>query len=207
MTIHQAAWRFGPLALLLAGCALPASAQQAVTLDELSVEGEARPGTAQSPGAVPFGVAAPQGSAPSVIEHPVGQVVTAIGRDNTIANRPATSIGSVLANSPGVTVRQGNGGRDVIISIRGNNARSTGVIKNTVVLEDGFILTQADGASRFDLTDPRAYSRIDVFRGPQSPLFGNYATGGAIAFRTRTGREIDGYEIGTDAGSFGYLST
>ncbi|MDB5648134.1 TonB-dependent receptor, partial [Methylobacterium sp.] len=51
-----------------------------------------------------------------------------------------------------------------------------------------------------------AYSRIDVFRGPQSALFGNYATGGALAFRTRTGREIDGYEIGTDAGSFGYLS-
>ena len=64
-------------------------------------------------------------------------MVTGIGRGNTIADRPATSIGSVLANSPGVTVRQGNGGRDVIISIRGNNARSTGVIKNTVVLEDG----------------------------------------------------------------------
>ena len=206
MSIHQAAARFGTLALLVAGGTLPASAQQAVTLDELSVEGEAAPGAGRTAVAVPFGVAAPQGSAPSVIEHPVGQVVTGIGRENTIANRPATSIGSVLANSPGVTVRQGNGGRDVIISIRGNNARSSGVIKNTVVLEDGFILTQADGASRFDLTDPRAYSRIDVFRGPQSPLFGNYATGGAIAFRTRTGREIDGYEIGTDAGSFGYLS-
>lgn len=206
MSIHQAAARFGTLALLVAGGTLPASAQQAVTLDELSVEGEAAPGAGRTAVVVPFGVAAPQGSAPSVIEHPVGQVVTGIGRENTIANRPATSIGSVLANSPGVTVRQGNGGRDVIISIRGNNARSSGVIKNTVVLEDGFILTQADGASRFDLTDPRAYSRIDVFRGPQSPLFGNYATGGAIAFRTRTGREIDGYEIGTDAGSFGYLS-
>jgi iron complex outermembrane receptor protein len=206
MSIHQAAARFGTLALLVAGGTLPASAQQAVTLDELSVEGEAAPGAGRTAVAVPFGVAAPQGSAPSVIEHPVGQVVTGIGRENTIADRPATSIGSVLANSPGVTVRQGNGGRDVIISIRGNNARSSGVIKNTVVLEDGFILTQADGASRFDLTDPRAYSRIDVFRGPQSPLFGNYATGGAIAFRTRTGREIDGYEIGTDAGSFGYLS-
>ncbi|KNY21620.1 TonB-dependent receptor [Methylobacterium sp. ARG-1] len=206
MSIHQAAARFGRLALLVAGGTLPASAQQAVTLDELSVEGEAAPGAGWTAIAVPFGVGAPQGSAPSVIENPVGQVVTGIGRENTIANRPATSIGSVLANSPGVTVRQGNGGRDVIISIRGNNARSTGVIKNTVVLEDGFILTQADGASRFDLTDSRAYSRIDVFRGPQSPLFGNYATGGAIAFRTRTGREIDGYEIGTDAGSFGYIS-
>jgi len=206
MVIPQAASRFGALAVLLAGSAIPAFAQQAVTLDELSVEGEAGSGVGRTAVATPFGVAAPQGSAPSVIEHPVGEIVTAIGRENTIANRPATSIGSVLVNSPGVTVRQGNGGRDVVISIRGNNARSTGVIKNTVVLEDGFILTQPDGASRFDLTDPRAYSRIDVFRGPQSPLFGNYATGGAIAFRTRTGREIDGYEIGTDAGSFGYLS-
>ncbi|SDN14970.1 iron complex outermembrane recepter protein [Methylobacterium phyllostachyos] len=203
MSIDPTALRRGTLALLLAGSPVPALGETSVTLEELSVEGEAAPGGTTLSA---FGVAAPPGSASAVIEHPVGEVVTAIGRANTIADRPATSIGSVLVNSPGVSVRQGNGGRDVIISIRGNNARSTGVIKNTVVLEDGFILTQPDGASRFDLTDPHAYSRIDVFRGPQSPLFGNYATGGAIAFRTRTGREIDGYEIGVDAGSFGYLS-
>lgn len=179
-----------------------ARAQEAVTLEELSVTGE---GGAPAP--VPgFGVSGPPNGASLVIDRPVGQVVSQIDRTNVIANRPATSIGSVLVNSPGVTVRQGNGARDVIVSIRGNNARSTGVIKNMVVLEDGFSLTQPDGASRFDLTDPRAYSRIDVFRGPQSALFGNYATGGAIAFRTRTGREIDGYEVGVDAGSFGYLS-
>ena len=205
MSLDSAALRRGTLALLIAGSPIPAVAETSVTLEELSVEGEAQPADGRASPAT-FGVAAPPGSAPVVIEHPVGEVVTGIGRANTIADRPATSIGSVLVNSPGVTVRQGNGGRDVVISIRGNNARSTGVIKNTVVLEDGFVLTQPDGASRFDLTDPRAYSRIDVFRGPQSPLFGNYATGGAIAFRTRTGREIDGYEIGLDAGSFGYLS-
>ncbi|GEO99609.1 TonB-dependent receptor family protein [Methylobacterium haplocladii] len=193
-----------PLALSLAlpfvllAAAHPAAAEDAgeVTLEEVSVTGEGRG----------FGVSSPAGSASHVIENPVGQIVTAIGREGAIANRPATSIGSVLLDSPGVTVRQGNGGRDVVISIRGNNARSTGVTKNMVVLEDGFVLTQPDGASRFDLVDPRAYSRIDVFRGPQSALFGNYATGGALAFRTRTGREIGGYEIGTDAGSFGYLS-
>ncbi|GJE53885.1 MULTISPECIES: TonB-dependent receptor family protein [Methylobacterium] len=185
-----------PFACLAVG--QPAKAEEAgeVTLEEVSVTGEGRG----------FGVSSPAGSASPVIENPVGQIVTAVGRDGAIANRPATSIGSVLLDSPGVTVRQGNGGRDVTISIRGNNARSTGVTKNTVVLEDGFVLTQPDGASRFDLVDPRAYSRIDVFRGPQSALFGNYATGGALAFRTRTGREIDGYEIGTDAGSYGYLS-
>lgn len=197
--------RLAPLLLLLA--VSPAAAQGpdgGVTLAELSVTGEG--GGSPPPGAVPFGVAALPGSAPTVIETPVGQVVSTVGRAGTIADRPATNIGAVLVNSPGVTVRQGNGARDVVISIRGNNARSTGVSKNMVVLEDGFILTQPDGASRFDLVDPRAYSRIDVFRGPQSALFGNYATGGALAFRTRTGREIDGFEIGTDAGSFGYLS-
>ncbi|GJD63205.1 TonB-dependent receptor family protein [Methylobacterium frigidaeris] len=191
------------LALLLAlvpGAALAQGASETIALDEISVAGFG------APSGPAFGVAAPPGSSPSVIEHPVGEVVTAIGRQDVIANRPATSIGQVLVNSPGVTVRQGNGPRDVVVSIRGNNARSTGVIKNMVVLEDGFVVTQSDGASRFDITDPRAYSRIDVFRGPQSPLFGNYATGGAIAFRTRTGREIDGYEIGVDAGSFGYLN-
>jgi iron complex outermembrane receptor protein len=174
-----------------------------VRLEELTVTAEGRP----VPASVPFGVAAPPGSGPPVIEQPLGAAATRVGRAGTIDDRPATSIGSVLTDSPGVSARQGNGGRDVVISIRGNNARSTGVIRNMVVLEDGFVLTQPDGASRFDLVDPRAYSRIDVFRGPQSALFGNYATGGALAFRTRTGREIDGFEIGTDAGSFGYLST
>ncbi|WP_232630402.1 TonB-dependent receptor family protein [Methylobacterium sp. Leaf118] len=195
----------------LAALAAPA-ANEAVTLEELSVEGEGRGsrggGAASgrpSQGEQPFGVAAPPGAAVLAIEHPVGQIVTAVGRE-AIANRPATSIGSVLLDSPGVTVRQGNGARDVVISIRGNNARSTGVTRNMVVLEDGFPVTQADGASRFDVVDPRAYSRIDVFRGPQSALFGNYATGGALAFRTRTGREINGYEIGIDVGSNGYLS-
>ncbi|MFK5597772.1 TonB-dependent receptor family protein [Methylobacterium sp. HMF5984] len=173
-----------------------------VTLDTLSVVGEARPDEPRG-----FGVSAPPGSAPSPIENPVGQVVTSIGRAGAIDDRPPTGIGAVLANSPGVTVRQGLGGRDVVISIRGNNARSTGITRNMVVLEDGFLVTQADGASRFDLSDPRAYSRIDVFRGPQSALFGNYASGGALAFRTRTGREIDGAEVAVDAGSFGVLNT
>ncbi|WP_244476376.1 Plug domain-containing protein, partial [Methylobacterium sp. Leaf88] len=153
-----------PLAIAMAQAQ---TAGQAVTLEELSVEGQGG-GAGQGRGRTALSPAA--AAAPTPIDRPVGEVVTSLGRDGIIENRPATSIGSVLANSPGVTVRQGNGGRDVVISIRGNNARSTGVIKNTVVLEDGFILTQPDGASRFDLVDPRAYGRVDVFRGPQSAL-------------------------------------
>jgi len=162
--------RFACFVVLLAATDARAEDAAGIVLEELSVSAEGRP----APAAVHFGVSAPPGSSPSLIEQPLGATAARVGRTDTIENRPATSIGSVLLDSPGVTVRQGNGGRDVVISIRGNNARSTGVIRNMVVLEDGFLLTQPDGASRFDLVDPRAYSRIDVFRGPQSALFGNY---------------------------------
>lgn len=208
LAARRAAWLLAASPLALSGLAAAQTAGESVTLEELAVTGEGTPQgrAAAGSGAPGFGVSGPPGAAALGIERPIGQVVTAVGREGTIANRPATSIGTVLLDSPGVTLRQGNGGRDVVISIRGNNARATGVTRNMVVLEDGFPVTQPDGASRFDLVDPRAYSRIDVFRGPQSALFGNFATGGALAFRTRTGREIDGYEIGIDAGSFGYLS-
>ena len=42
--------------------------------------------------------------------------------------------------------------------------------------------------------------------GPPRRLFGDYATGGAINFRTRPGGEVNGFEYGVDVGSFGYLN-
>jgi iron complex outermembrane recepter protein len=137
---------------------------------------------------------------------PPGQTETTINRSQ-FENRPAFSIGDVLRDSPGVSIKQGNGPRDVGISIRGSNARNTFGIRNLVIFEDGFPVTQPDGLSRTDLIDPRAYSAIDVIRGPSSALYGNYATGGALNFRTRPGRTIDGVEYGVDGGSFGYLSS
>src|SRR5581483_5048399 len=96
--------------------------------------------------------------------------------------------------------------RDMGISIRGSNARNGFGVRNVQVFEDGFPVTQPDGLSRTDLTDPHAYGGIDVWRGPSSALFGNYATGGAINFRTRPGGEINGFEHGVDVGGFGYLN-
>ncbi len=200
------------LALLLAASPLAitaAAAQPSVTLGELSVVGEGGPGPAvasQAPAAGAPTIAGPAPAAPTPIAVPVGEVNSTVGRQNVIDDRPAVNIADVVRNSPGVTVRQGNGPRDVIISVRGNNARATGVSRNFVVLEDGFPVTQADGSSRFDITDPRAYSSLDVFRGPQSALFGNYASGGALAFTTRRGAAVNGVEYGVDAGSFGYLN-
>lgn len=136
---------------------------------------------------------------------PAGQTVTTIDR-NQFDNRPSFSVSDVLRDSPGISVKQGNGPRDIGISIRGSNARNGFGIRNLVIFEDGFPVTQPDGLSRSDLIDPRAYGAIDVIRGPSSALYGNYATGGALNFRTRPGGAIDGAEFGVDGGSFGYLN-
>ncbi|XSC46599.1 TonB-dependent receptor family protein [Bradyrhizobium sp. RDT10] len=136
---------------------------------------------------------------------PKGQTETTIDRSQ-FDNRPSFSVADVLRESPGISVKQGNGPRDIGISIRGSNARNGFGIRNLVIFDDGFPVTQPDGLSRSDLIDPKAYGAIDVIRGPSSALYGNYATGGALNFRTRPGGTIDGVEYGVEGGSFGYLN-
>ena len=147
----------------------------------------------------------PSAARASLNQAPAGQTATTVDRSQ-FDNRPSFSVGDVLRDSPGISVKQGNGPRDLGISIRGSNARNGFGIRNLVIFDDGFPVTQPDGLSRSDLIDPHAYGAIDVIRGPSSALYGNYATGGALNFRTRPGGTIDGVEYGVDGGSFGYLN-
>ena len=145
------------------------------------------------------------GRAPPLSEHPLGQTVVTVSRD-LFKDTPAFSVGDILKLAPGVSFLQGNGPRDVSVSIRGSNERQTFAIRNAQVFEDGFPVTQPDGTARSDLTDPHAYAGVDVVEGPSSALYGNYATGGALLFRTRPGGDINGVEAGADFGSFGYFN-
>ena len=142
---------------------------------------------------------------PGSLPKPPGQTITTVSGER-IKDEPAFTIQDLLQESPGVSFKQGNGPRDLGISIRGSNARNGFGIRNIVVLEDGFPVTQPDGLSRTDLMDPHAYGGVDVYRGPSSAMFGNYATGGAINFRLWRGGEINGARFGTEGGSFGYLN-
>ena len=66
-------------------------------------------------------------------------------RPQPVRNRPAFSVADVLRESPGISVKQGNGPRDIGISIRGSNARNGFGIRNLVIFDDGFPVTQPDG--------------------------------------------------------------
>ncbi len=147
----------------------------------------------------------PSAALANLNQSPTGQTATTIDRSQ-YDNGPAFSVADILRDSPGVSIKQGNGPRDLGISIRGSNARNGFGIRNLVIFDDGFPVTQPDGLSRTDLIDPHAYGAIDVIRGPSSALYGNYATGGALDFRTRPGGSINGVEYGTEGGSFGYLN-
>ena len=171
----------------------PSSAQRAAT--PAAASGAAAQGKRVAAGA----------AVASFYQAPAGQTATTVDRSQ-FDNRPSFSVADVLRDSPGISVKQGNGPRDLGISIRGSNARNGFGIRNLVIFEDGFPVTQPDGLSRSDLIDPRAYGAIDVIRGPSSALYGNYATGGALNFRSRPGGSIDGVEYGVDGGSFGYLN-
>ncbi|MBT1514684.1 TonB-dependent receptor [Bradyrhizobium sp. SRL28] len=220
----------GGASLLVLGSALalvPSAAEAQTALPAVTVEAPrataARPAArkpavrssartqARPPSANPAPAASlTAGITPSVArallyQAPTGQTETTIDRSQ-FENRPAFSVADVLRESPGISVKQGNGPRDIGISIRGSNARNGFGIRNLVIFDDGFPVTQPDGLSRSDLIDPKAYAAIDVIRGPSSALYGNYATGGALNFRTRPGRTIDGVEYGVEGGSFGYLN-
>lgn len=145
------------------------------------------------------------GRALSLTTQVSGQTVTTVD-DSTFRNTPATTIADIVKLSPGVAVTQGNGPRDVSVSVRGSNARNGFGARNIQVFEDDFPVTQPDGLARFDLTDPHAYGAVDVVRGPSSARYGNYALGGAVNFRTRRGRDIDGVEAGADVGGDGYAN-
>lgn len=136
---------------------------------------------------------------------PAGQTTYSASRES-FAGHVGQSVADMVVTIPGVSFVAGNGPRDVVVSVRGSGDRQAYGMKNIQVLEDGFPMTQPDGTARSDLIDPHAYDGVDVFQGPASTVFGNYAINGAINFRTRRGADIHGLEVGSDFGSFGMVN-
>jgi iron complex outermembrane receptor protein len=194
-----------------------AHAQQA--LPQITIGAARRPAPAPvTPPPVRESTAGEDGIAPGfsaaraklpIYRDPPGDTVTIVDT-KFLRPTPLADVRKVLEYSPGVSIQQGNNARDLQISIRGSGNRlGTGFptgVRNIMLWEDGFPIMTADGNGRTELLDPHAYAAVDVYRGPSSALFGNYAYGGAINFRSFTGAEIDGVHTGSEFGSFGYVN-
>jgi len=141
----------------------------------------------------------------AVTESPTAQTITSVDRQDT-KDAADFTIQESLTMVPGITTITGNGPRDISISLRGSNDRQSYGIRNALLFEDGFQVTQPDGLGRADLTDPHAYDSIDAVQGPSSSMYGNNANDGAIFFHTRPGASVGGIDFGTDVGAYEFLN-
>jgi iron complex outermembrane receptor protein len=141
----------------------------------------------------------------AVTESPTAQTITSVDRQDT-KDAADFTIQESLTMVPGVTTITGNGPRDISISLRGSNDRQSYGIRNALLFEDGFQVTQPDGLGRADLIDPHAYDSIDAVQGPSSSMYGNNANDGAIFFHTRPGASVGGIDFGTDVGTYDFLN-
>lgn len=119
-------------------------------------------------------------------------------------SQPTRHLRESLESLPGIVTRQGFGGREVNISIRGSGAKNGGALRNVKLYEDGMSFTDPTGFSRTEIHDPWFLESVEVRRGPSSSLYDNYALGGMVHFRTRRGRDINGVETFFSGGSYGF---
>ena len=71
---------------------------------------------------------------------PGAQTATAVDVSR-LEDEPLLSVSDILRQSPGISLKQDNGPRDLGISIRGSNARNGFGIRNIVIFDDGFPVT------------------------------------------------------------------
>ena len=121
-----------------------------------------------------------------------------------IQTRPARSTQDLLRLAPGLVVAQhAGGGKAEQIFLRGFDADHG---TDVAVYVDGIPVNNVShghGQGYADLHHviPETVEAIDVYKGPYFPAFGNLATAGAVAFKTRD--HLDASSVRAEVGGFG----
>jgi iron complex outermembrane receptor protein len=146
-----------------------------------------------------------ESEARNAVERTPGGV--ALVGSETIRESLGTTFKEVLDFIPGVFVqsRQGSTSEESQFSIRGSGLRNNFHIRGINILQDGFILNNADGFFRPEVLEFAATKRIEVFKGANGLRFGSNSLGGAINLVTNTGLDSRPIEFWSEGGSFGFF--
>ena len=101
----------------------------------------------------------------------------------SITSHGAADISRALNVIPGVKMETRGEGGSRRIHVRGSSLRSPYSIRNSMLIVDGFIFTEADGNSPIEWLDPNLISSINVVTGPAAASYGG-AYGGAFVVET-----------------------
>jgi iron complex outermembrane receptor protein len=77
-------------------------------------------------------------------------------------------------------------------------------VRGVNILQDGFILNNADGFFRPEVLDLSTAKRVEVYKGANALRFGANSLGGAINLVTKTGRDAGRLDLWNEGGSFGF---
>ncbi len=129
---------------------------------------------------------------------PVSVTVVTSGE---IERKGANNLSDVLRDVPGIQVRSLSGGPVAEVAMRGGGENSQGRV---LVLLDGRRLNNPDMASMNWLQIPlNQVDRVEVLRGSQSALYGDFASEGVINIITKKGSAEPASEISLIGGSEG----
>ena len=111
------------------------------------------------------------------------------------------SVLEVLRDVLGVSIAQNGGqGEAASVFLRGANSEHTLVLLDGVELNDPINPSRSADLAHLFLED---IERIEILRGPQSPLYGSDALGGIINIITKKGEGKPRFTLASSGGSFG----
>lgn len=129
--------------------------------------------------------------------------VNSISQEQIRAKQSQSPI-TLIEELPGVNVTSyQQGGVADVFQLRGftggGHGSDAGVVLDGISLNEGE--SHADGYADTNLIIPLELEGVTVYKGPVSPLYGNFARGGVVSFATRKGGEYQDFDF--SMGSYG----
>lgn len=122
----------------------------------------------------------------------------------TIKQFDSTDLNALLAQVPGVYIRQEDGfGLRPNIGLRGTSSDRSSKL---TMMEDGILIGPApySAPAAYYVPNVNRMSAVEVFKGPSAIAYGPHTVGGAINFVTKAIPDESGGELGVSTGSHGY---